>query len=568
MYETQPWLAHFGETPVSLNYPDLSIFGMVKKNCEQHPDADGFVFFDKKTSRSVLLKKIAHMSRAFARLGIGKGDMVIICLPNIPQAVISFYALNRLGAIPAPIHPLSAGPEIEAYAKLVSASAAITLDGFFPRFENIIQRSGFKKVIVCSLKTEMGLVNKIGFSLTLGRSIKPVPYSADTIVEWAQLEAERELPEISAPDSIPADEMGLILFSGGTTAGPKAIMLSNRNVNALAMQMNAAGGPIYPGETMLSILPVFHGFGLAVGIHAIMINGGTCILVPKFKADTLAALVKKYKPQFMAGVPTLFDALAADKNFNKIPLDSFHGLFCGGDSLSPEIKERFDAVLRKGGSKLQLREGYGLTESVTACAIMPRTEYRERSMGIPCPDNWFKVVKTGTQEECDAMEDGEICVSGPTIMLGYLNNPDETNEVLKKHADGRLWLHTGDIGCMDKDGFFYFKQRAKRIIKSSGIAVYPSHIEDVLNKHPAVRLSCVIGIPHPSKGEEPKAYIMLKDGFKPGEVLKQDIIESCKSQLLPYSRPRSIEFIDEMPMTNVGKVSYRDLETLERNKSA
>ena len=566
MYEQLPWLAHYEDTPKNLNYPELSIFAAFRKNCDAHPDIDGLIFFNKKTNRAPLLKKVEQMSRSFAKQGIAKGDMVIICLPNCPQAVISIYALNRLGAIPAPIHPLSAAPEIESFAKLVSAKAAITLDGFFPRFQNIIQSAGFKKVIVCSMKTEMDLVTKIGFSLTLGRAIKPVSYS-DTIIEWAKLEAEKNLPEIETPDPIKPDEMALILFSGGTTGEPKAIMLSNRNINALALQMDTCGGPIIPYDKMLSILPVFHGFGLAVGIHTMMISSGACVLVPKFKADTLAALVKKHKPQFMAGVPTLYDALAADKNFNKIPLGSFKGLFCGGDSLSPEIKERFEVVLKKGGGKVMLREGYGLTETVTACALMPRNKYVPNSIGIPCPDTLFKVVKPGTEEECPPLEDGEICVTGPTVMLGYYKNPGATGEVMKKHADGRMWIHTGDIGCMDNDGFFFFKQRAKRIIKSSGIAVYPSQIENILNKHPAVRISCVIGIPHASQGEVPKAYIQLKSDYQPSEELKQEIIDSCKDQLMAYSRPRSIEFIEKMPMTQVGKVAYRELEELEAKKA-
>jgi len=569
MYEKLPWLKYYGDTPVSLKYPELSMYGLFKKCCAEHPENDALIFFGRKTSRPVLDKKIVHMSRRFAQIGIEKGDKVIVCLPNIPQTVAAIYALNRLGAIPAPVHPLSAPPEIESFAKLVSAKAAITLDGFFPRFAGILDSAGFKKIIICSLKTEMGLITKIGFSLGPGRQIKPVPYS-DRILNWADLEAEEpsaeKLPELKAPDPIKPDETALILFSGGSTALPKAIMLSNRNCNALGMQMHELGSNVMPGDKMLSILPVFHGFGLAVGIHAMLIRPGTCILVPKFKAETLSALIKKYKPQLMAGVPSLYDALAADKNFNKLDLSSFKGIFCGGDSLSPEIKRRFDEVLKKGGAKIMLREGYGLTESVTACAIVPRSEYRERSFGVPCPDNWLKVVKPGTEEECQVMEDGEICVSGPTIMLGYYNDPASTVEVLKKHKDGRLWLHSGDIGCMDADGFFYFKQRAKRIIKTSGIAVYPSHVEDVLNRHPAVRLACVIGVPHESRGEEPKAYITLKEGYQKTEELKQQIIDSCKNELMQYSRPRYIEFIDEMPMTAVGKVAFREIEKLDREK--
>ena len=565
MYENQPWLKFYGSAPASLNYPDLSIYSMVKKSCENRPDIDACVFFKKITKKSEFLQRTDLMSRKFAQLGIKKGDTVIICLPNIPQAVISIYALNRLGAIPAPIHPLSASPEIEAYAKLVDAKTAITLDGFFPRFKEIIKSTGFTKVIVCSLKPEMDLLTKIGFSIGPGRKIKPVNYD-ETVIDWEKLELGGEALEIAEVDPVKADELALILFSGGTTSSSKAVMLSNRNCNALAMQMNAVGGPLDPGDKMLSILPVFHGFGLAVGIHSFLIHDSTCILVPKFKADTLAALVKKHKPHYIAGVPTLFDALAADKNFGRIPLNSFKGIFCGGDSLSPEIKERFEAVLKKSGSNVMLREGYGLTETVTACAIVPRNEYRERTFGVPCPDNWLKVVKMDTEEECAPMEAGEICVTGPTLMLGYYNDKEATDSVVKKHKDGKSWLHTGDIGCMDSDGFFYFKQRAKRIIKTSGIAIYPSQIEDVLNQHPDVRLSCVIGIPDPTKGEVPKAFIMLKEKSLASKELEQEIIDNCKKKLNLYSCPRSVEFIEEMPMTKVGKVAYRELEELERSR--
>jgi long-chain acyl-CoA synthetase len=310
---------------------------------------------------------------------------------------------------------------------------------------------------------------------------------------------------------------------------------------------------------------MFHGFGLAVGIHAILVHGGTCVLVPRFKAQGLAALVRRHRPAFLAGVPTLFDALAADPAFQKTNLSSFKGIFCGGDSLNPETKYRFEAVLRKNGCDTSLREGYGMTESVTASILMPRDEYRERSIGLPYPDNLAKVVRPGN-EECAAMETGEICVSGPTVMLGYLDDPEATAQVLKVHADGRLWLHSGDIGCMDADGFFYFKQRSKRVIKTSGIAVYPSQVEDVLNKHPAVRLSCVIGVPHPSQVEVPKGFVTLNKGYAASPELEKELIDHCRKQLIPHSCPRRIEFMGELPLTRVGKVAFRVLEEREAGR--
>jgi len=563
MYENQPWLKNYGDTPVSLNYPNLSMYAMLKKSREQSPNADALVFFDKKISRARLDEKIIHVSRKFARLGIAKGDMVVICLPNIPQAVVAFYALNRLGAIPAPVHPLSTADEIESYAKLVSAKTLIILDGFFPRLNDTLENTEFKKIIVCSIKSELGLFAKLQYSLGPGREVQPVPYS-ETVVNWADFETKKDLPELENPDPTASGEMALILFSGGTTTQPKAVMLSNRNCNVLAIQMSAAAGPVEFGDKILSILPMYHGFGFVVGIHSLLINGGICILIPDFKTAAAAGLVKKYKPQFMAGVPTMFDALAADKDFCNVPLNSFKGFFCGGDMLPLETRKRFEVVLRKSGSRIVLREGYGLAETVTACTVTPRNEYRERTIGVPCPDNWLKVVKTGTYDECAPMEEGEICVSGPSIMLGYYNDKDATDEVLKKHNDGRIWLHTGDIGCMDDDGFFYFRQRAKRMIKTSGVSVNPSSIEDVLNRHYAVYASCVIGVPDAAQGEMPKAFVRLNSSYLPTDDLKREIIESCKRQLVPYSCPQVIEFIDEMPTTLIGKIAYRELEERER----
>jgi long-chain acyl-CoA synthetase len=419
------------------------------------------------------------------------------------------------------------------------------------------------RTIVCSIGGEMGFPTSLGYALGPARKIAPIPYG-ESVLSWRRLEASaHEAPELEEPDPLPADEAALILFSGGTTGESKAILLSNGNCNALAIQTNAAGGPILPGDAILSILPMFHGFGLVVGIHAILVHGGTCILVPRFKAGGLATLVRRHKPAFLAGVPTLFDALAADPTFGHTPLGSLKGIFSGGDSLSPETKHRFEEVLRRNGCAASLREGYGMTESVTASILMPPAEYRERSIGLPYPDMLAKVVRPGTFDECAISEEGEICVSGPTVMLGYLENPEATDQVLKRHPDGNKWLHTGDIGRMDADGFFYFTQRSKRIIKTSGIAVYPSQVEDVLNKHPAVRLSCVIGVPHPTQVEVPKGFVTLNEGYRATNELEKELIDYCRKRLIPHSCPRRIEFLSELPMTRVGKVAFTVLQDRE-----
>jgi len=568
MYESKPWLARYGQVPAALDYPASSIFGMLESDARRNPSLPALKFMGAAISKGRLLERVAAMSRAMSAAGIHRGDRVIICLPNIPQAVIAFYALSRIGALPAPIHPLCTPSEIVLYSRIASSRWAITLDGFFPRFAGIIgSEGGPSRVIVCSIGGEAGFPISLGYALGPGRKIAPVPYN-ETVLSWRRLEAAAaEAPELGEPDPLGPDDPALILFSGGSTGEPKAIMLSNMNCNALAAQTNAAGGPISPGDSMLSILPMFHGFGLAVGIHAILAHGGCCVLVPRFKASELAALVRKHKPAFMAGVPTLYDALSADPRFRETDLSSFKGIFCGGDSLSPETKYRFEEVLRMNGCSAALREGYGMTESVTANMLMPAGEYRERSIGLPYPDMIAKVVRPGTTEECGPMEEGEICVSGPTVMLGYLGDEEATAEVLRAHPDGRTWLHSGDVGCMDEDGFFYFRQRAKRIIKTSGIAVYPTQVEDALNKHPAVRLSCVIGVPHPTQVEVPKGFVTLNEGFAASEGLERELIEHCKERLIPHSCPRRIEFLPELPMTRVGKVAFKTLEERERGAS-
>jgi len=561
MYEKKPWLAWYEGKPETCEYPHKTLYEMLGSAASAKPKALALRFFGTSINYEKLMLLVDQAALGFAQSGVKAGDSVLICLPNCPQAVISFYALNRLGAVSAMIHPLSASPEILESAQEGQCSYALTLDAFYPRFAPVLEAAAFKKVFVCSVSTYMDPLTALGFYVSKGRKIAPLPKN-DKLVLWLDLmKSGKSLKDTEAFKGMAdAKALALILFSGGTTGKSKGIMLSSFNCNALAIQTNASGGPVGPGDSMLSILPVFHGFGLAVGIHTMLANGGTCILVPTFTPQSVAQLIKKYRPQFMAGVPTLFEALSSNPVFQSTNLSSFRGIFCGGDTLSPEIKHRFEAVLKQQGSQCSLREGYGLTESVTANMLMPSGHYREFSIGVPYPDMLAKIVRLDTFDEADLLEDGELCIQGPSVMLGYLNRPEETAEVLKTHSDGTLWLHTGDMACMDQDGFFYFKQRLKRVFKSSGISVYPSQVEAVLDSHPSVRMSCVIAIPHATQVSVPRAYVVLKDIAEAGPEKTAELIAWCKKNLLPHSCPREMEFRSELPLTMVGKVAYRQLE--------
>jgi long-chain acyl-CoA synthetase len=325
------------------------------------------------------------------------------------------------------------------------------------------------------------------------------------------------------------------------------------------MQTAAAGDCVISGNKMMAILPMFHGFGLGVCVHTALMSGCTSILVPQFSLAAYAKLLKKHKPHYIAGIPTLYAAMLRLENIEKLDLSQMMGIFSGGDSLSIELKREVDAFLKKHGCKEQVREGYGLTESVSATCLTPRSFHVEGSIGIPYPDMYFKIVERGTQDELPYGEEGEIVLSGPTVMKGYDGNIEETAQTLQTHPDGHVWLHTGDLGVMNEDGFIYFRQRIKRIIISAGFNIYPSQLESVIEAHELVQISCVIGIPDKNKGQVAKAFIVLKDGKEPTEDIKQSILEHCQKNITKYAIPKEFEYRNDLPRTIVGKVAYAEL---------
>ena len=361
-------------------------------------------------------------------------------------------------------------------------------------------------------------------------------------------------------------DTAVILYSGGTSGTPKGIMLSNFNFNALAYEAHYMCDPSKVGDSVLSIMPIFHGFGLGVCIHTPLHIGMTCILVPTFKAKKLIDLIRQKRPNFFVGVPTLFEALYNSSNLRKDDFSSINCIVSGGDIMDEENFNKYNEMFEKYGSKAKIRIGYGLTEACAATCLSPTSMHRSGSIGIPFPDNIYKIVKIGTTKEVKTMEDGEICIYGPTVMKGYIDEEEETKQTLKKHSDGKIWLHTGDIGCMDKDGFVYFKSRLKRIIISSGYNIYPSYIETIINKHEYVSSSTVIGVPDKYRGQIVKAFIVLKKEVKLTDEVEKEIKEYCEKHIAKYSMPRIFEFRKELPKTLVGKVAYSVLETEEKLK--
>ncbi len=561
-----PWYAHSEGVPVHLTYPDCSMIDLVERTAAAYPDVIAYSFYNTKATYQTLLAQVELCAKALRAIGVAPGERVTICMPNTPQAVVLFYAINYMGAVANMVHPLSAQEEIAFYLNESGSVAALTLSQFYPKFAAIREKIHIRTLIVTGIEDALHGPMKLGYLATQGRKIDSVPKDDSLVLFWREfLQGGMAWKE---PVKYPCTgkDTAAILYSGGTTGATKGILLANLNFNALGLQTAAAGNCLKVGHKMLSIMPIFHGFGLGVCIHTVLINGGTCILVPQFTVESYAALLKKHKPHYIAGVPTLYEALLRLKKAEDLDLSQLEGIFSGGDSLSIELKHKVDAFLKAHGSVEQIREGYGTTECVTASCLTPKSSYREGSIGIPFPDTYYKIVTPATQDEVPYGTVGEICLSGPTVMQGYMNNPRETAQTLQLHEDGLVWLHTGDLGTMDADGFIYFKQRLKRMIITSGYNVYPSQVENAIDSHEAVLMSTVIGVKDDYRMQRVKAFIVLRPGYTPSEELKTDILEHCKTYVAKYAMPREIEFRDALPKTLVGKVAYTVLEREEEEK--
>ena len=566
-----PWLRYYDTTPAYLDYPKKTVYEMVRAAADKYPKNVAYEFMGKKTTFAEFMERIDRTAKAYLAMGIGRGDRVTICMPNCPQALDSFYALNRIGAVSNMIHPLSAASEIKFYLDFSRSKAILTLDQFYGKVAGILPELENKDTVllIARIVDELPPVLAVGFALTKGRKIPPLPKKGKYMTwnKFMQAGRRRDLP---LPKELGRfTDCASILYSGGTTGTTKGIMLSNLNFNACGLQTIAASGfaPIN-GMKMLSVMPVFHGFGLGIGIHTALIGGATCILVPQFNVKTYAELLIKKQPNIIPGVPTLFEALLRAENLENADLSCLKGVFCGGDSLSVELKKKVDAFLKAHNATVQIRQGYGLTECVTASCLTPKDYNRVGSIGVPFPDTYYKIVKVGTTEEVDADIEGEICISGPSVMMCYMDNPEETEHTLRRHADGRVWMHSGDLGKMDEDGFIYFSQRIKRMIVTSGYNVYPGQLENVIDGHEKVLLSCVIGVKDPYKIQKVKAFVVLKPDYEPSDAIREEILEYCRGHIAKYAMPYDIEFRAELPKTLVGKVAYRVLEEEENERQA
>lgn len=559
-----PWSKYYEEAgvPEHIEYPDCSMVDMVMQSAEKWPDNTAYSYYGHKVTYKNFVKKIEKAARALKNYGVKEGDRVTICMPNTPEGITMVYAVNMVGAVCNMVHPLSSEKELEYYIKVAESKYVLVIDAVFDKIYKLRDVAQLERIIVVRPSDGLGFLKKKLYNTLHIKKVR-LPANDSRVVLWEDFIANSYFYQGNYHEERNGQDLAVIMYSGGTTGAPKAVMLSNLNINAESVCDDIMIRQVVPGATVISILPIFHCFGLGICIHTPLCKGMGCVLIPAFSHKQFADIIRKNNPNFIVGVPTLFEALTNTK-LKKNDLESVTAVICGGDALNQTLRDKVNNYLKDHGSNAKIRVGYGLTEGSGAVCLSPEDAFADGIIGVPFPDIDFKIVKNDTFKELAVGEEGEICISGPLVMMGYLGDEAETAQTLRIHDDGKIWLHTGDIGYLGEDGLIYFAQRLKRIIISSGYNIYPTHLESVINSHEAVLTSTVIGIDHHYKGQVPKAFIVLKPGYKPGKRLEREIRELLERNVPIYALPAAYEFRDKLPQTKIGKVAFKELEKEEK----
>lgn len=558
-----PWNKYYHKKDMDFNIPDVSIYQNFLDNMKNYPTRIALDYFGTKITYQDLSHKIDECANAFLNYGIRKNDVITICMPNTPEGVIAFLAINKIGAISNMIHPLSSENEIKNMLIDTGSVMMILIDMDYAKVKNIIEETEVYKVIIVRPSNSMPFLMKTAYELSTGLKTE-LPRRNAKYIYWKDFIKSASNYKNTYHYVGKKNTPAVMLHSGGSTGNPKAIVLSNGNFVTLVEQARIVFDELRVGDKCLSIMPIFHGFGLGVCVYTPLCLGAECILIPQFKANEFDKILNKHKPEFVIGVPTLFEAMLKSERADSMKLNYLKYVISGGDTLSLSLEKKINTFLHDHGATTRIIQGYGMSECLAAVALGFKNIPEYGSVGVPFPGCYIGIFSPEDVEVPYGTE-GEICISGPNVMLGYYNNEKETNAALHIHKDGNVWLHSGDLGIMNKNGFIKYTSRLKRLIICSGYNVYPLQIETLLESHPAIMQCTVVGIPHPYKQEVPKAFIVLNKGFSKSEKLIEELKELCSKNLPKYAKVYEYEFRKSLPRTMVGKVDFRKLQ-IENNE--
>ena len=555
--EEKVWMKYWEDVKIDTSRLETSVYDFLMLENAKYADEIALVYFDRKITYGELFQNIEATTRAYSKLGVKAGDMITICSVMTPETVYSFYALSKLGATLNMVDPRTSPNGLREYVEEVKSRFVVVIAPTYEKMREAVLGTNVEKVIVNSPADSLPGVKKFLYQLTT----KKGNYGPN-VVEWKNFIAfGADEPD---PVAVPYDENHaiLIMHTGGTTGKPKGVLLSDKNLNALAVQY-AAKRVDKRQDVFLNVMPPFIAYGYGCGVHAPLYGGAQIVLIPQFDPKKLGQLIKKYHPNLMAGVPLHYQNLLTDPAVRNLDLSFLHTTGSGGDSITVEDEDLVNEFFEKHNAPFKLCKGYGMTEVNAAATSCIREVNKRGSVGIPMVLTTVGIFKPDTDEELDYNEEGEICFQTPTMMLGYFQMPEETEKVLRRHSDGKIWVHSGDLGKMDEDGFVYVLSRIKRvIIRHDGFKVFPYIIENEVMPLHGVDAACAVAVKDPEhkQGNLPFLFIKPMPGYEDHVVLEKVLRKACAEALPEYVQPAGYAFVDEFPYTQAGKVDYRALE--------
>lgn len=560
----KPWLKYYSKEAQYAPLPDCSIYEFIQNNNNNFLSDIALRFFGNKITYETMFSKIDAVSNALLHFNVSPGDVVAVCMPATPEAVYIVYALNKIGAIPNMLNPGYNEGLLEYCLKESPCSLLLTYDGCYDKFLHVSHDVLPQNIVIISALLSAPPLLRFA----AGMKNKTVQANNPHHIFWNDFIQAKITNHQNSFSGWKPDECCIILYTGGTTGNPKGVMLSNRSINSIAHQYKMLVQP-KRGEILLDIIPPFASYGLCTSMHMPLSLGLSIEMIPKFEAAKFGDLLAKYKPNYVMGVPSFYESMLSNKKLKNSSMSYLLSAACGGDSISIPTEKKINDFLEAHNSTAHVDMGYGMSEmSATACVCFKKM-HRPGSVGVPFVKTVFKIVNPETMEECKYNETGEICISGPGMMVGYLNNPELTKKTIRIHSDGKKWVHTGDLGHITVDGFVFHDGRIKRmIVRYDGFKIYPSAVEQAIMKHPYVQSCAVVKYSKENLGSMPKAFIVLKNGMSPSDEILAEIINICNDDLAEKSVPQDFTFVQHLPLTSMGKIDYRALEQQAEQKKA
>lgn len=557
--QAKPWLKYYDQKFIDQTLPALSAFEYVCQRSKNHLNDTALEYYGRKFAYADLIVNVKKTAAALRGAGVKKGDIITVVSIMTPEIIALFYAADMMGATLNLVDPRYSVEGIREYIEEVDSHLLVCLNVVYERCRQAAKRTNVEKVIVLSPADSLPPVMAVGYKLTTPDKNK----YASNVIRWKQFIKGGE-GQSTAAEPYDPDHACVVVHTGGTTGSPKGVMLTDDCFNGIALQFQAYPKLFHRGQKLMNVMPPFIAYGFACGIHLPLVLGFTVIIIPNLDPAKLGSLVLKHKPEHMFGVPTHYQQLASDPKLRDKDLSFIINYAAGGDSLSRGAEQTVNDFLAAHGARYPIAKGYGMTEVSSAATVAAGLDNKPGSVGIPMVNTVVAAFEPGTDQELPIGQRGELCISGPCLMKGYYNKPEETAILLRRHPDGRVWAHTGDMGYLDEDGFVYLDSRIKRmIIRHDGFKVFPSMIENVVSRHPAVHQCSVVGCADKdhTQGRLPFVYIVLKAGItaKKKQVIRE-LERMCAEELPEYVQPVAYKFISSMPMTPVGKVDYRQLE--------